>query len=153
MRHARTQVNGKPLLKESQKPKKERKKSISKLKKELDAVFSQYIRRKYANEKGEVRCYTCPKMLPWKQIQNGHFVSRSALSTRYDEANCRPQCPGCNIFGRGQTARFGFNLDMELGSGTVSSLYRKAQEIIKDFPYQEKITYYKSLLNELPNKA
>ena len=34
------------------------KKTISKLKKELDTWFSLYIRLKYSNEYGMVQCYT-----------------------------------------------------------------------------------------------
>jgi len=28
----------------------------------------------------------------------GHWMSRSRLSTRYDESNVHGQCPGCNTF-------------------------------------------------------
>src|SRR3990167_3709111 len=35
----------------------------------LDAVFSLFIRQKYAKN-GLVACYTCPKILPIKRIQN-----------------------------------------------------------------------------------
>lgn len=63
---------------------------------DLDAIFSRYIRLKYANEKGIVQCFTCNKRLPIAAIQNGHFISRSNLATRFMEENCRPQCPRCN---------------------------------------------------------
>lgn len=139
-------ANNPPLLKDKDKPKK--KKSVSKLKKELDTLFSQYIRRKYANEKEEVSCYTCGRVMHWKQIQCGHLASRSYLSTRYDENNVRPQCVGCNVFGAGKVVVFATLLDNELGEGTVARLYRKAQEITKNFPYQEKITYYKEKLKQ-----
>lgn len=142
-------MNGKPLLKEKDKKRKERKKTTKQLKKELDTVFSQFIRLKYSNEQGEVKCYTCPMRRTWKEMQNGHFVSRSYLATRYSEENCRPQCVGCNIFGRGKTALFGTSLQAELGEGIITRLYRKAQEIVKDYPYAEKIEYYKQKIKEL----
>lgn len=126
-----------------------KKKTQSQLKKLLDKVFSEYVRRKNANENGYVKCYTCSKVLPWQEIQNGHFVSRSHLATRYEEDNTRPQCVGCNVFGGGRVAIFASRLDEELGEGTVAKLYRKAQEITKDYPYQEKIDYYKLKLSEL----
>jgi tetratricopeptide (TPR) repeat protein len=62
-----------------------------------DAIFSIYIRLKYADENLDVKCFTCDKVYPYKKIQNGHFYSRGILSLRYDEQNCRPQCYGCNI--------------------------------------------------------
>ncbi len=136
-------ATGKPLLKNKDKPRKLKKKSVSKLKKEADRIFSIYIRKKYANKNGEVKCYTCPKVLPWKEIQNGHFVSRSNLATRFDEDNCRPQCVGCNVFGSGRIATYAFLLDKELGEGTVARLYKKAQEIIPNFNYEAVIEKFK----------
>ena len=35
------------------------KKTHTKLKKELDKVFSQYVRYAYADDNGIVECYTC----------------------------------------------------------------------------------------------
>lgn len=141
----------KDLRKEKDKPKKLRKKSISQLKRRLDKVFSEYIRKKYANEKGEVRCYTCSKVKQWKEIQCGHFISRVYLATRFEEDNCRPQEVGCNVFGNGQTVEFARKLEQELGEGTVQKLYKKAQEIIKwsTKDYQEKIDYYQEKIKEI----
>ena len=131
--------------------KKIKKKTTSQLKKELDKVFSEYIRKKYAkNEK--VKCYTCGIEKHWKEIQNGHFISRSYLATRFSEENCRPQCVGCNLFGGGRIAVFASKLETELGEGTVARLYRKAQQITKDFPYSEKIEEYKQKIIELENE-
>ncbi len=135
----------KPKTRKSKEKPKTKKLSTAKLKKKLDEIFSKYIRQKYANQEGQVQCYTCPKTAHWKEMQCGHFVSRSALATRFSEDNCRVQCVGCNIFGGGQVATFANNLERE-NEGIVTTLYRKSQEITKDFPYQEKIAYYQSLL-------
>ena len=48
-----------------------------KLKKKLNAVVSKYVRLKYANKKGMVRCYTCNTIKYYKQIHCGHFVKRN----------------------------------------------------------------------------
>jgi hypothetical protein len=138
----------KPLLKEKDKPKKKKVKSVSKLKKELDKIFSLYIRNKYAKE-GKVRCYTCGVTKAWNEIQNGHFVSRSVLALRYSEENCRPQCVGCNVFGGGKVATFGTKLEEELGQGTIARLYKTSQTIVKNYPYQEKIQEYTQKLKDL----
>ena len=62
------------------------KKTISKLKKELDKWFSLYIRLREANEFGMVQCFTCGIVRGYKDgMQNGHFQSRKHLSTRFDE--------------------------------------------------------------------
>ena len=42
-----------------------RKTSRKTLEKKLDAVFSEYIRRKYADKNGIVSCYTCGKKKFW----------------------------------------------------------------------------------------
>jgi hypothetical protein len=126
-----------------------KKKTTARLKKDLDKLFSEFIRRKYANQEGQVRCYTCGVTKDWKAIQNGHFVSRSHLATRFDEDNCRPQCVGCNVFGQGRVAVFASKLDQEIGEGTVARLYMQAQKIVKDYPYEERISYYKNKLSEL----
>jgi hypothetical protein len=70
--------------------------SVANLIDDLDAVFSKYIRLKYANIKGIVRCFTCTKELPISQIHNGHFIHRADMATRFLEDNCKPQCPACN---------------------------------------------------------
>ena len=125
--------------------KKIKKKTTSQLKKELDKVFSIYIRQKYAKD-GLVECYTCGKRGEWRYLQCGHFVSRSHTATRWSEDNCRPQCVGCNVFGGGKVASFATNLDKELGEGTVARLYKEAQKIVKDYPYEKQIEHYKKLI-------
>lgn len=135
-------ANGKPI------PKKVKKKTTSQLKKELDKVFSQYIRQKAADKEGFVLCYTCGVKKHWKEMQNGHFVSRVYLATRFEEGNVRPQCVGCNVFGGGKVVAFAANLEKEQ-PGIVGLLYRKAQEIVKDYPYSQKIEEYKIKLQEL----
>lgn len=121
-------------------------KSTKQLKKQLDSIYSEWIRRKYSVN-GYTQCYTCYKILPWKEIQCGHFVSRKQLATRFDERNTRPQCVGCNIFGKGKTSIFAENLEKEI-SGIVVLLYREANKITKDFPYISKIKYYQDLLSK-----
>lgn len=70
--------------------------SLVNLSTDLDMVLSLYIRHKYADKNGMVKCFTCPVILPIKEIQNGHYVKRSNRATRFLELNCRPQCPTCN---------------------------------------------------------
>ena len=71
---------------------------LSGLIEDADAIFSQYIRLKYADSNGIVRCYTCNIAKHWTLMQCGHFAKRGNLLLRYDERNCRPQCQGCNEF-------------------------------------------------------
>lgn len=125
-----------------------REKSQSKLRKEADKIFSLYIRKKYSDDFDRVVCYTCGKIFPSKQIQNGHFVKRQYLATRYSEDNCRPQCVGCNIFGDGKTVEFAKKLEEEK-KGIVKKLYQEAQKIERNFDYQKIIDTYKEKIKSL----
>jgi hypothetical protein len=126
-------------------------KTISQLKKELDAVFSKYIRWAYADDTGYVECYTCYARKPVAQMQNGHFISRRHLSIRYSENNCRPQCPRCNLFAQGEQWLFGTRLTAELGEDIVQQLQIKSKQASKysTVELQEMIDYYKARLKEL----
>ena len=98
------------------------KKTISKLKKELDKWFSLYIRLRGADDNGNNQCCTCGTIDNWKKLQCGHFVSRKHLSTRFHEMNCFPQCVSCNIFKYGEQWKFGQFLDRNLGEGDSEEL-------------------------------
>lgn len=69
---------------------------LSSLIADADAIFSQYIRLKYADEYGIVKCYTCDTKKHWSMMQNGHFIKRGHLRLRHDERHCRPQDAHCN---------------------------------------------------------
>jgi hypothetical protein len=116
----------------------------STLTRNLDKAFSSYIRHKYANWKGEVFCFTCPKRLPIKEIQNGHYITRGCLILRWNENNCRPQCASCNIFRNGQPVTFRENLVKEMGEADVKSLEAERFKIFKPTIewMQEQIRYY-----------
>jgi len=111
--------------------KKKTSKSLSKLKKELDSIFSQYIRLKYADKDGFVKCYTCETWKHWKEMQNGHFISRQYLVTRFDENNCRPQDASCNVFAHGKPLDFEENLNKELGHDFVETMKASRHQIVK----------------------
>jgi hypothetical protein len=116
-------------------------KSTSWYKKELDRVFSIYIRLKFPK-----RCYTCGKVDV--TLQCGHFVSRQYLATRWSEDNCRPQCVGCNMFGNGQLLDFEENLKKELGDEFVENMKKSRHQMFKlDRQwYESEIAKYKSMI-------
>lgn len=83
---------------------------------QADIWFSKYIRLKYADKSGMVKCYTCGKPHRWDQgrrMNCGHFMSRGKLTTRWHENNARPQCVGCNKYKSGRQYEFGLKLDQE----------------------------------------
>ena len=88
------------------KPKKKKAKSYSRLKTDLDRVFSLWVRRRFADPLGHATCVSCGLRAPWQSLQAGHFVSRSYLATRFEPLNTHSQCVQCNIFKKGNLAAY-----------------------------------------------
>jgi len=127
-------------------------KSISKLKKELDKYFSLYIRTRFATKTGLAQCVTCGKVAHYKTLQCGHFQSRKNLATRWNEdGNCEVQCVKCNMFSQGEQWKFGLYIDSKYGEGRAEELQYLARTTVKisRSEYEEKIAYYKSLVNKI----
>lgn len=122
----------------------------SRLIKNLDSVFSKYIRMKDAVENIST-CFTCGKQDDWKKLQNGHFQSRRHYSTRWHEVNCQVQCPGCNVFKQGEQFIFSQNLDSKYGEGTARRLHIEAQKIkkITDNEIKDLINKYKNFVDSM----
>ena len=125
--------------------------TISKLKKKLDVLFSQYIRRRNADHLGRVKCFTCGVEKHWKEQQAGHFQSRSHHSTRWDEVIVQVQCVKCNMYRQGEQYKFGMYLDQRFGDGTAEELEYRAKTIVKlnRVDYEEAIERYKQKIREL----
>ncbi len=128
-------------------------KTLTFYKKKLDKIFSQFIRLKYADNLGNVKCYTCNHSGYYKKFHCGHFVPRQYLATRWDERNCRPQCYACNMHYGGQGAIFAENLMKEYGKGIIATLNKTRTKIIKMTPekYEKLIKEYQEKLNQLKN--
>ena len=125
--------------------------TISKLKKKLDSLFSQYTRLRNADHLGRVKCFTCGVEKHWKEQQAGHFQSRSHHSTRWDEVNVQVQCVKCNMFRQGEQYKFGMYLDQKYGEGTAEELEIRSKTIVKlnRTDYEEAIKRYKQKIKEL----
>lgn len=124
--------------------------SVSKLKKSLDTVFSQYIRLRDSVD-GLATCITCGDTKPWKEMQNGHFIRRSVNHLRYDETNCNVQCYRCNVVNHGNLYIYGLKLDQKYGEGTAERLYTESQTFHRFTAneLQSIIDTYKSKLGDL----
>jgi hypothetical protein len=125
--------------------------SIGVLTKKLDRIFSVFVRLSGTQETGSCTCFTCSKVLHWREIQCGHFQSRRYYSTRFHELNCKPQCYGCNIGLSGAQYTFGINLDKLHGQGTADSMVRLSKEV-KKFTSEEMmalIEHYEKEVSEL----
>lgn len=108
-----------------------RKKTVSGLKKLADKLFSEYIRRKYANHQGFASCFTCGVKKPWQELQNGHYVSRSVNSLRYDERNCHVQCCKCNVFNHGAMDSYALALQKKYGPDILKILAKDKRKSVQ----------------------
>ena len=112
----------------------------------LDAVFSEYIRRRYA--KNDIaQCVTCGKKDHWKNLQAGHFISRKHYATRWNEENVQVQCVGCNVYRYGEQYLFG----VYLGEEKSQELLQLSREVVKfsNTDLEIKINYFKRKIDEL----
>jgi hypothetical protein len=125
-------------------------KTQARLKKDLDAVFSKYIRHKYSKN-GIVKCYTCSVSKPISEMQNGHWIPRNNLATRFSEENCRPQCVGCNMFQRGRPDVFAVNLIAE--GVNIVELQQSRYKVFKidSIWYEQQIEKYTEKLQSFIN--
>lgn len=120
----------------------------SSAKKKAWKAFSQWVRRSNMNDLGNVTCYTCGKVLFWKQAQAGHGVPGRNNSVLFMEEVVKPQCAGCNIFGRGKQSVFTMKLIQELGMKKYEALIALSNQITqyKLVDYQEIEKKYKERL-------
>ena len=75
--------------------------SLKTLIKRLDAVFSKFIRLRDSDSKGICKCITCNTPHHWTKLDNGHYIKRQYMSTRFNEFNCNSQCRKCNWLEQG----------------------------------------------------
>jgi hypothetical protein len=127
--------------------------SFKNLTSDLDYIFSQYIRNKYADKNGVVECYTCGGKHAISDIQCGHFMGRSNLTTRWLEANCRPQCMECNYLKTGNIEEFENKLNEE-NSALVEYLRETARQTTRPTRYELKslVIEYRAKLNLVKKK-
>jgi hypothetical protein len=124
--------------------------SLSKAKKKLDTVFSQFIRLRGCNEEGWGNCWTCDRLRHWKEVDCGHFITRAKMSTRWMETNCQFQCKQCNMNG-GQQYIFSKKLDEFHGEGTAEAILIASNRTRKFSVHEleEMYQYYKNRVDEI----
>ena len=109
---------------------------IKNLVKELDSVFSKYIRMRDKNI-----CFTCGK----EGAQAGHYVSEVIITTRWDPDNVFCQCVSCNVFKHGNYPIYSEHLIKKYGLGIIEDLNIRGKQPFKlkrDW-LNEMIDYYK----------
>ncbi len=121
-------------------------KSVSKLKKKLDGVFSKYIRARDSHI-----CFTCGKRMEANESQDGHYVSRAWIPLRWDERNNNCQCVGCNVFKKGNLDEYAIRLRKKYGETILEELWERKWQTFKltTFWLESRIVYYQDLIKTL----
>ena len=117
----------------------------------LDKVFSEYIRRRDADEYGRVKCCTCDNTFHWSEMDAGHFRYRSIMSIRFDERNCHAQCRECNRFKDGMWDEHADYVIKRHGLDAGHELYLLAHKTVKfmQFEIDEMVQIYKQKIRDL----
>ena len=104
--------------------------------------FSAYIKAR-----DNYKCFTCGRIARGQAMHAGHFIPKGAggIALYFNEDNVHAQCAGCNLFLAGNQHEYG----KRLGEKMVAELYKIKQQITKNFPYEERIAYYKKKLSNL----
>ncbi len=70
-------------------------------------------------------CITCQKMVPYSQLDNGHFMDRACMATRFHPKNNNAQCIPCNRFADKATMKesYGHAVERKWGKGTRDELF------------------------------
>ena len=124
---------------------------MANLKDKLDRIFSEYIRLRDADANGYCRCISCGAVHHWRDVDNGHYVNRSHMATRYDEKNCNAQCRKCNRFDEGNNIGYTKGLVAKYGYKVINELDVKKHSISKmsKADYEILIDHYKNEVKKL----
>jgi hypothetical protein len=124
-----------------------KRRSRTSLEKDLDRVFSIFIRMRDANENGIANCFTCGKADHWTNMDNGHYISRVHRSTRWDEMNCHIQCKRCNIFMKGNYTSYALRMIQKYGIDILEIMDQRKHMTVKYgvVDFEQMIAHYRSI--------
>lgn len=127
--------------------------SFKTLKKTLDKVFSEYVRRRAVvkGSYGKIRCVCCGVLIEWKKAQNMHYVGRANMNTRWDLRNCKAGCMKCNVMLNGNYPAYTKYLLDTYGVDWLNQLILDGRKIKQwtVFELKSEIEKYQELLKTL----
>lgn len=119
-------------LKNAKKPKEKKKSrpSAASLVKKLDREFSLFIRLRDSRPFGYkyFRCISCGQIKPFDQMDCGHFIGRTHMSTRFDEQNAHGECRMCNRFSSDHMIYYARNLEQKIGKTRMDLLIARGHD-------------------------
>ena len=127
-----------------------RKPTVKSLKRKLDRIFSEYIRRRDSQPDGYGHCCTCGKVLKWQDGDCCHFIRRACNNTRFNEKNCNLGCRHCNRGGERNASYAAFLIE-RYGPNILTELAELEHQTKRWFTWEleELIEIYTKKLGEL----
>jgi len=119
---------------------------------QLDSTFSKYIRFKESDHRGFVKCCTCPTVKHWKEMQCGHYYSRSHMKTRWDERNAHAQCHECNCIKFGNLDVYSEFMNQKYTTQDIDELWQFVFwrfDGFMQYEIDELTKYYKNKIKQL----
>ena len=128
---------------------------------DLDAklwrIFSLYVRMRDAKRTTGsfelCKCVTCRRILPFAKMDAGHCISRSKLSTKFDERNVHAQCRDCNSkrHSLGEQNAHKYYIISAYGQSVLDELEYKSKKFVqlRDADYEFMIEQYTKKINQL----
>jgi len=115
--------------------------SLPKLKAKAWRLFSVYVRTRWADKDGYVKCVTCGVDKHWKELHAGHFFEKSTcnLPGYFSESGVHPQCPQCNLFKSGNKDQYALWLEKEYGHGIIQELDEERKKTVNEREFLESL--------------
>ena len=101
-------------------------KTLARLANEAAGLLQRIVRMKAALAAGGdlIACVTCGVRYHWKEMDGGHYVSRTHAATRLMEENIHPQCKRCNGYLRGNLTSYAIYMLEMYGAEFLKELDR-----------------------------
>lgn len=126
-------------------------KTTSQLIKELDDVFSDFIRLRWADHRGNVKCFITGLNTYWKAMDAAHFCNRQHMGTRWDEQNVHATTIDSNRFDEMHDIQYEQKMIETYGIDLVTEIVARSRSMVKftAFELQEKIAHYSEEVKKL----
>lgn len=107
-------------------------KPLGEVKKDAWKVFSEWIRRRYANDLGIVPCCSCGKAKHWKEMQAGHWPSIAGRnnSILFAEQGVHAQCGQCNTYKHGNPVGYDAYMRSHYNEKVLEDLIKQKRKTV-----------------------
>lgn len=125
--------------------------SVSVLTKELDTIFSEFIRLRDADHQGTVRCFVTGEKVYYRDADAAHYHPRQHMATRWDERNVHATTQDTNRYDTDHLEKYEKAMLINYSLDILNDLHWAAKSAMKftAFELQEKIDHYKEKVKEL----